>query len=340
MVSVCCSSYKYRFFIHTEGNKWSIQYNMIGDFNFMNTLHQHLGKKRRKLKKRYFLLLIFLLVLSGTVLFVGTSYSFREVPSTSGQSVIKPAPTDQPEPITPPEESSPEPELFPTIEADETEPPTEENTELSAEEAELEKVVYLTFDDGPSKWTEQFLDVLDAHDAKATFFMQGNNLKKEHLQKSVKRAAQEGHYIGGHSMTHNYQALYTNQQFVPEMIETLDLINEITEATPRLVRAPYGSAPGLNGEHMRKQLADANIKIWDWTIDSHDWKLPGNPSQIIQNIKQETTSNKEIVLMHEKSQTLEALPEILNFFKDQGYAFAVYNDASHFVMNFQNDAAL
>lgn len=335
---------------------------MIGDVNFMNTLHQQVGKKRRKLKKRYFLLLIFLLVLSGTVLFVGTSYSFREVPSTPDQPVTKPAPTetppsnDQPEPITPPEESSPESEIFPTIESDETETPTEEETEISSEgptetpaeenteppveEEKPEKVVYLTFDDGPSKWTEQFLDVLDAHDAKATFFMQGSNLKKEHLQESVKRATQEGHYIGGHSMTHNYQALYTNQQFVPEMIETLDLIHKITGTTPSLVRPPYGSAPGLNGGQIRKQLAEAHIKIWDWTIDSHDWELPGNPSQIVQNIKQDTTSDKEIVLMHEKPQTLEALPEVLNFFKDQGYVFGVYNDASHFVMNFQNDAAL
>lgn len=320
----------------------------------MNTLHQQVGKKRRKLKKRYFLLLIFLLVLSGTVLFVGTSYSFREVPSTSDQPVTKPepietpAPNDQLEPIKPPKESSPEPEVFPTIESDETETPTEEqtemsteeNTELPVEEIEPEKVVYLTFDDGPSKWTEQFLDVLDAHDAKATFFMQGSNLKKEHLQKSVKRAAQEGHYIGGHSMTHNYQALYSNQQFVPEMVETLDLIHEITGTTPSLVRAPYGSAPGLNGEKIRKQLADANIKIWDWTIDSHDWELPGNPTQIIQNIKKDTTSDREVVLMHEKSQTLEALPKILNFLKEQGYVFAVYEDASHFMLNFQNDFAL
>ncbi|PID21326.1 polysaccharide deacetylase [Sporosarcina sp. P3] len=218
--------------------------------------------------------------------------------------------------------------------------PTDTSTEQSPEENEPEKVVYVTFDDGPSKWTEQFLDILDAHDAKATFFMQGNNLKKEHLQASVKRAAQEGHYIGGHSMTHNYQALYADQQFVPEMLESLDLIHEITGTTPRLVRPPYGSAPGLNGEYIRKQLADAHIKIWDWTIDSRDWDLPGNPAQIVQNIKQNTTSDKEIVLMHEKPQTLEALPEILNFFKDQGYVFGVYHDASHFVMNFQNDAAL
>ncbi|MBO1912734.1 polysaccharide deacetylase family protein, partial [Microvirga sp. 3-52] len=58
-----------------------------------------------------------------------------------------------------------------------------EKTETLAEKEEepLEKVVYLTFDDGPSLLTDQFLDVLDEHGVKATFFMQGSNLKKEHL---------------------------------------------------------------------------------------------------------------------------------------------------------------
>nr|WP_253271154.1 polysaccharide deacetylase family protein [Sporosarcina sp. D27] len=208
------------------------------------------------------------------------------------------------------------------------------------EEKKPEKLVYLTFDDGPSKLTERFLDILQEQGVKATFFMQGNNLKKEHLQKSVNRAVQEGHYIGAHSMTHNYKTLYTKQQFVPEMVETLDLIHEITGTNPHLVRPPYGSAPGLKNEQVRKQLADAHIKVWDWTIDSKDWELAGNPSQILRNIKQGTTSDREIVLMHEKPQTLEALPGIIKFFKEHGYAFAVYDEAHHFVLNFQNDLEL
>ncbi|MDV6379111.1 polysaccharide deacetylase family protein [Sporosarcina sp. GW1-11] len=310
----------------------------------MSTLGQEVRWKRRRLKKQYFLIL--LLVLFGTVFFVGKSYSFRELPSAPDEPLTTLEPTDtaeltdtpeptdtpeltdSPEPIDAPEESSPQPEALTEVESDKT----EENTP--------KKVVYLTFDDGPGKLTEQFLDVLQAHGVKATFFMQGSNLKKDYLQDSVRRAVQEGHYIGGHSVTHNYKTLYTDQQFVPEMVETLDLIHEITGTTPHLVRPPYGSAPGLKNEQIRKQLADAHIKVWDWTIDSYDWKLAGNPSQIVQNIKQGTSSDREIVLMHEKKQTLEALPRVLTFFKEQGYEFAVYDDAHHFVLNFQNDLAL
>ncbi|WP_371514630.1 polysaccharide deacetylase family protein [Solibacillus sp. R5-41] len=212
--------------------------------------------------------------------------------------------------------------------------------QASTEEKPLGKVVYLTFDDGPSNLTDQFLDVLHEQDVKATFFMQGSNLKKEHLQESVKRATTEGHYIGAHSMTHEFKTLYKEKQFVPEMNETLALIHEITGTNPHLVRPPYGSAPGLKSEQIRNQIVDAGIKVWDWTIDSNDWTLKDNPAQIIENIKSSTNSDREVVLMHEKPQTLEALPGIIAFYREQGYKFVVYDEANHFSLNFQNDVRM
>ncbi|WP_432355909.1 polysaccharide deacetylase family protein [Sporosarcina sp. A2] len=284
----------------------------------MSQLNTESRKKRRKLKIHYFIVLLLFIFFAG--FFVGKTYAAYELESIPDES---PLPTKE-VPMTSLEKA------IPII-------PVEEQTEI---EEPAGKVVYLTFDDGPSKLTEEFLDVLQERDIKATFFMQGSNLKKEHLQKSVKRAVQEGHYIGGHSMTHDFKQLYSNEQFVPEMLKTLNLIREITGTDPTLVRPPYGSAPGLKNEQMRKQLANMHIKIWDWTIDSKDWELPGNPAQIVENIKRETTADREIVLMHEKVQTLEALPGIIDFYEEQGYDFEVYDDAHHFVLNFQNDPAL
>lgn len=212
--------------------------------------------------------------------------------------------------------------------------------DVEKEEQPVGKVVYLTFDDGPSKLTDQFLDVLQEQGVKATFFMQGSNLKKEHLQESVRRATAEGHYIGAHSMTHEFKSLYKENQFVPQMNETLALIHDITGTKPNLVRPPYGSAPGLKNEQIRNEIANAHIKVWDWTIDSNDWTLKGNPNQIIENIKRGTKSDREIVLMHEKPQTLAALPEIIAFYKAQGYTFAVYDEAHHFMNNFLKDDRL
>ncbi|HDR4799905.1 TPA: polysaccharide deacetylase, partial [Bacillus cereus] len=153
------------------------------------------------------------------------------------------------------------------------------------------KVVYLTFDDGPSELTGKFLDVLKEQNVASTFFMQGSNLQNTGFQENVKRAVKEGHYIGAHSMTHNSDKLYKKGQFVPEMKETLALIHNITGTTPKLVRPPYGSAPGLKGEEIRNQIVEAAIKVWDWTIDSNDWKLKGNPQQIIENVKRTTTED-------------------------------------------------
>ncbi|MCZ2969472.1 polysaccharide deacetylase family protein, partial [Acinetobacter baumannii] len=145
---------------------------------------------------------------------------------------------------------------------------------------------------------------------------------------------------GAHSMTHNSDKLYKKGQFVTEMKETLALIHNITGTTPKLVRPPYGSAPGLKGQDIRNKIVEAGIKVWDWTIDSNDWKLKGNPQQIIENVKRTTTEDVEVVLMHEKLQTLQALPEIIKFYKEKGYEFGVYNEADHFQLNFQKDQRL
>lgn len=218
--------------------------------------------------------------------------------------------------------------------------PIQDDTRKVEDEKPTRKIVYLTFDDGPSKLTDQFLDVLHEENVKATFFMQGSNLKKEHLQESVKRATKEGHYIGGHSMTHAFKTLYAENQFVPEMSETLALIQEITGTTPNLVRPPYGSAPGLKSAQIRDQIVDVGIKVWDWTIDSNDWAFRNDPKKIIEIIKNETKFDVEVVLLHEKSQTLEALPGIIAFYREQGYEFVVYDDENHFELNFQGDARL
>lgn len=202
------------------------------------------------------------------------------------------------------------------------------------------KVVYLTFDDGPSTLTGKFLDILKDNNVKGTFFMIGNNLKQKEFQENVKRAIKEGHYIGGHSMTHDSKKLYNEGQFVPEMKEVLSLIHTITGEHPKLVRPPYGSAPGLKSQQIRDQTAEAGIKVWDWTIDSEDWKLKNNPNQIIENVKKGTTKNVEVILMHEKAQTLQVLPEIIKFYKEQGYEFEVYRDIDHFHLNFQKDDRL
>lgn len=237
--------------------------------------------------------------------------------------------------------TAPETEIAQRHATQPADPPTISGGKPRGEDARPQgKIVYLTFDDGPSQWTGKFLDVLQEQGVKATFFMQGSNLKRTSLQSDVKRAVREGHYVGGHSMTHQYKKLYEQGEFVSEMQETLSLIHELTGENPHLVRPPYGSAPGLNDEQIRDQIADAGIKIWDWTIDSNDWNLKDHPEQIVENVKQATKVDLEVVLMHEKPQTLQVLPDIIAFYREAGYEFGVYDDTEHFHLNFQKDHRL
>ncbi|MGQ7107993.1 peptidoglycan-N-acetylglucosamine deacetylase [Bacillus cereus group sp. Bce041] len=202
------------------------------------------------------------------------------------------------------------------------------------------KVAYLTFDDGPGKYTANLLDVLKKNDVKATFFLIGDNVKR--FPDLVKREHVENHYVGMHSMTHDFKKLYTNQEYVKEMKEDQSLIRNVIGNSPKLTRPPYGSMPGLN-ESLRNEVVGNNFKVWDWTIDSLDWKYNKLPvdvaaAKIVQNVLVGATSSKEIVLMHDiHPQSVAAVPAIIKGLKEKGYEFEAYDENNHFPINFWHD---
>jgi len=202
------------------------------------------------------------------------------------------------------------------------------------------KVIYLTFDDGPSKYTEQLLDILEHYQIHGTFFMIGNQVSKN--EKIVNQVLQEGHYIGLHSMTHNKKILYNGKgstNFIAEFTKEQKLMEKLTGTSPTLIRAPYGSKPEI-GEKFRGDIAEAGFKMWDWTVDSMDWKYPNSPSTILKEVKRQTHRDTEVILMHEKAQTVKVLPQVIEYLQSKGYAFAVYKPNQHFSVNFGNDPRL
>jgi peptidoglycan/xylan/chitin deacetylase (PgdA/CDA1 family) len=204
----------------------------------------------------------------------------------------------------------------------------------------VRKIAYLTFDDGPSKYTADLLDILQEYNVKATFFMLGPNILK--YEDTVKRMNQEGHYPGLHSMSHDHKTLYRSggsTNFIREFTEAQAIVDSVTGFKPTLIRAPYGSAPQI-GESFRGAIANAGFKMWDWTIDSNDWKYPNKPSAIVKDVKSMVNKNVEVILFHEKQQTLDALPEIITFLQKQGYELEAYQPESHIVMNFHKDTRL
>ncbi|MGQ3542900.1 peptidoglycan-N-acetylglucosamine deacetylase [Bacillus cereus] len=205
---------------------------------------------------------------------------------------------------------------------------------------QVRKVAYLTFDDGPGKYTAELLDILKQHNVKATFFLTGNPVKK--YPDLVKREKIEGHYVGMHSMTHDFKKLYTNGDYVNEMKANQSLIADLIGEKPQLTRPPYGSMPGLN-EKLRNKVVENDFKVWDWTIDSLDWNYNNVPvdiasKNIAQNVLTNANKSQEVILMHDiHPQAIAAVSAIIIGLKEKGYEFEAYHESNHFPLNFWQD---
>lgn len=202
------------------------------------------------------------------------------------------------------------------------------------------KTVYLTFDDGPNKHTEEILNILKEKGVHATFFMIGSNLAGN--ESKVKAVHEAGNYVGLHSMSHSKKKLYdsgSSTNFINEFTKEQGLINNIIGTTPVLIRPPYGSAP-LIGKKFRDDIVAADFKMWDWTVDSKDWHYPKSPDKIMKEVKSQVHRNTEVILMHERPQTVRVLGDIIDYLSNKGYSFAVYKPDQHISVNFAKDKRL
>ncbi|EKN68188.1 polysaccharide deacetylase family protein [Schinkia azotoformans] len=200
------------------------------------------------------------------------------------------------------------------------------------------KIAYLTFDDGPNSNTAQILDILQKYEAKATFFMVEPKIWK--FEEEVQRMVTENHTIASHSVTHDKNKVYHSpESLLNEMNVTRATLFSVTGIDSRLIRVPYGSKPYLTKDY-RDLLASNNFQVWDWNVDSNDWKY--STEKIISTVKYQVANQKQknrapVILFHNSSSTVEALPEIIEFLKAEGYVLEAYDQDHHFMVNFWND---
>lgn len=185
------------------------------------------------------------------------------------------------------------------------------------------KVVYLTFDDGPSKYTAEVLDVLKREGITATFFVLGSGVEK--YPDVVKRIAEEGHSLGNHTYDHKYDVLYGSfDSFAAQIIATEEAIFNASGIRTSLVRAPGGTYLNFDQGYF-DSLAAAGYMVHDWNVDSGDSKRRGVPAdEIVTTIKGSKLHDKLNVLLHDGSghgESLKALPEIIAYYKNLGYSF-------------------
>ncbi len=218
------------------------------------------------------------------------------------------------------------------LQADTTEAPKSADSSGTLEAPENQMVVnsngkrvYLTFDDGPSIYTGQILDVLKANNVKATFFVIGRD---EEFYTYYQRIVDEGHTIGLHSYSHVYQDFYASKEsFAEELTKLNDLIYNVTGTKSTIFRFPGGSSNNVSSLPVQEYIDYLNaneIDYYDWNALSGDAVTNGlSPQQLVNNIMNDVAKNEDsIVLMHDLQTThttVESLQLLIDTLKTQGY---------------------
>lgn len=178
--------------------------------------------------------------------------------------------------------------------------------------------VYLTFDDGPSAYTDDILDILDSYNIKATFFVVGKETDsaKEALQDIVAR----GHTLGMHSYSHKYSEIYRSpEDFSEDFAKLQDYLYEVTGVKSGIYRFPGGSSNTVSKLDMcvfADYLEEQGVRFFDWNISSGDG---GKELLSVETLVENCTADIEkyktsVILLHDstaKRTTVEALPIII-----------------------------
>ena len=193
-----------------------------------------------------------------------------------------------------------------------------------------DKVIYLTFDDGPSKYTEELLDVLKKYNVKATFFVTSNG-----SDKIIKRAYEEGHSIGLHTYTHKYSEVYKSvDAYFNDLNKISERVERITGEKSMLIRFPGGSSntvsdfnPGIMTT-LAKEVEVRGYKYFDWNVGSSD-TATNNSATIANNVINRLKKGSNIVLQHDtKYASVKAVSEIIEYGLANGYVFAALDITS------------
>lgn len=185
------------------------------------------------------------------------------------------------------------------------------NQQDTAVSNEAEKIVALTYDDGPSEIsTAALLEILDKHDAHATFFVNGNHaLENKELITAI---VEQGSEIGNHTLDHVWLTKVDEAEAMRQVIGNEHLLRFLSgQEGVMLLRPPYGD---INQEI----LDQFNLPIVLWSADSRDWEVK-NVESIIANVLAEIKDGGIIIMHDGYPTTVEATDELLKILREQNY---------------------
>ena len=193
-----------------------------------------------------------------------------------------------------------------------------------------EKVIYLTFDDGPGKYTNEVLEILAKYNIKATFFTCGNSQPK-----MVTKTYEAGHVVGIHCTSHDYNLIYASEEaYFEDLYKMQDLVYECTGIKSTLVRFPGGSSnmsssfnPGIM-TRLTTLVEQEGFQYFDWNVSSGDCGTK-DTEQILENMKKGVQSRKRsVVLQHPETReySMEALEPFIVWALENGYSFLTLDE--------------
>ena len=198
------------------------------------------------------------------------------------------------------------------------------NCEIAASSVSPEdgKYVAITFDEGPSSYTSQIVDILKEKGVKATFFLSGDAVEANAA--AAKTLADAGMELGSNSYSDTDLSKMSGDELRQQIQRGFDAIKSATGEDVHLLRAPYATFSLENWAETMDMLS----AVVSWNVDSGDWLLPG-ANQIVEDVCGSVRSGNIILLTDNAAtgeQTVEALPALIDRLQDEGYTLVTLSD--------------
>ena len=197
------------------------------------------------------------------------------------------------------------------------------------------KTVYLTFDDGPSQYTSEILDILDDYGVKATFFVV--NGKYNHIMKDI---VDRGHQIGLHCYKHVYSEIYeSDEAYYKDLEKISNVVKKQTGVDTKIIRFPGGGSNTISKKYspgimtrLTTSVVEKGYSYFDWNCSNGDADGANTVVKQVINCSQFPRNEKKIVvLMHDNKEiTMKSLPKIIEYYKACGMEFGVLTESTEF----------
>ncbi len=205
---------------------------------------------------------------------------------------------------------------------------TEKERVIRVFECNPDKIIYMTFDDGPGPYTDRLLEILAKYDIKVTFFVTHVYSDYEYC---IKKEAEAGHVVGVHSYTHKYSSIYqSTDAYWNDFNKMNDVIEKQTGHRATLFRFPGGSSNTVSRHYCKgimttlvQQSRNKGLTYFDWNVESGDAGRTRDPAVVVQNLKDGVSRRSvSVALSHDSlGYTVEGIEEFFRWALENGYTF-------------------